>query len=231
MTTTYTSNARLQLPADSDRNWGTPLRANEMWLDGVASIGQLVVVPTETPSATLHVKISGGRYAKADGSVGTYAGTSSLAVSASVVTAIWLTDSGSLTTGSVFPTTAHIPLATVTAGATTITSVTDQRVASRTLGTGYQTVQGTLTVQAPGGSTLLAANPATPAIGFFGATPATQASAFPLLTDSTGGTASTTIADVGSTFSQSAINNALASLTAHVNALHNVQKRHGLLGS
>ena len=47
-----------------------------------------------------------------------------------------LTDAGVLTTGTTFPSTAHVRLASVTSSATVILSVADQRVQCATSGTG-----------------------------------------------------------------------------------------------
>lgn len=63
-------------------------------------------------------------------------------------------------------------------------------------------------------------------LGLYTATPVAQASRVGALTDSTTGTPSTTIGDVGSSFSQSGLNNIHASLLAKINALelalHNI---------
>ena len=51
------------------------------------------------------------------------------------------------------------------------------------------------------------------------------------LTTNSPGVASNTIADVGASFSQVALNNNFASLAAKVDALVAAMKRHGLMGS
>ncbi len=68
-------------------------------------------------------------------------------------------------------------------------------------------------------------------IGFFGASPASQAPALTPLTSSSPGVASDTLADVGTAFSQAVLNNNFASLAAKVDALIAALKRHGLMGS
>jgi hypothetical protein len=237
--TSYTTNALLQKPGTADRNWDIPVNANADLLDGMTAIGGLVVTPTEVPSASLNVRVTGGNYIKADGTIGTFAGVASYALAASTTSCLWLADAGVLTTGAAFPTTAHVRLARVVAGATSIVSVVDNRVQCRIAGTGLgfvlktgDTISGPLTVATPAtGTPVLAVDAVNRALGFFGATPASQAAPLAALTDNSTGTASGTIVDVGGSFSQSQIDNNFASLTAKVNALIAAMKRHGLMSS
>ena len=69
-------------------------------------------------------------YRKADGTIVTYAGTTSQSITTGTTKYLYLTDAGSLTVGTAWPTggTNHVRLAVVVAGATTITSVTDARL-------------------------------------------------------------------------------------------------------
>ena len=239
MATTYTTNARLQKPGSADRFWDAPLNANADALDSLTAIGSLIVTPAESPSASLNVRVSAGSYATANGTIGSFGGAASFAVPASSTTFLWLTDAGAVTAGSAFPTTAHVRLAQVVSGATTIAQVTDQRVQCATRGTGLgfvlkagDTVNGLLSVTAPGtGAAVFSADPVQKQIGFFGATPNTQAPSLPALTDATTGTAGSTIANVGTAFSQGVLNSNFASLTAQVNALIATLKRHGLMSS
>jgi hypothetical protein len=91
---------------------------------------------------------------------------------------------------------------------------------------------GPLTVASPvTGSALVVADSINRLIGFFGATPASQALALTPLVSSSSGVASNTISDVGTSFSQSVLNNNFASLAAQVDALIVALKRHGLMGS
>jgi hypothetical protein len=53
MSTSHTTNALLAKPAASDRYWDIPLNANADFLDGISSIGRLLVTPAEVPSASL----------------------------------------------------------------------------------------------------------------------------------------------------------------------------------
>ena len=237
MSTSYTTNAQLQKPANADPYWDVPLNANADYLDGLAAIGALLVTPNEAPSTTLKVRVSAGTYVKADGTVGTYAGVANLTLSASSTTRLWLTDAGVLTTGGSFPTTAHVRLATVVTGTATVTSVADARVASSVMGTGlgFLLKAGDAFVDASAAATFTLGTThgtlfgATTAdlLGFHAATPSAQRSGTArnalgsltavTLTDSTGGTAGTTIANVGASFSQSTLNNNFASLAAKVN--------------
>ena len=78
---------------------------------------------------------------------------------------------------------------------------------------------------------VLTVDPTAATIGFFGGVAATQAPRLNPLVDATGGTATDSINDVGSSFSQSTINGDLASLAAKVNALISAMKRHGLMAN
>lgn len=128
MSTTYTPNAGLAKPARADRNWDVQLNANSDSLDACAAIGVLSVTPTEVPSACLNVKVAPGQFRKSDGTLVTYAGTTAQAVAPNTTTSLWLTEAGVLASGSAFPTGANIVrLAAVTAGGSTVTSISDQR--------------------------------------------------------------------------------------------------------
>jgi hypothetical protein len=239
MATSYTANALLQKPATADRYWDVPINANADLLDGISAIGLLLVTPTEIPSSTLNVRVTGGPYTAADGTVGTFAGVPSYALPASSTTYLWLTDAGILSASAAFPTTPHVRLAHVVTGPSSVQSVVDERVVSRTCGTGLgfvlkagDTMTGSLSVASPStGTAAFVVNPSAPSVGFFGVTPATQAPALAPVTDNSTGTASSTVADVGPTFSQSQIDANFATLAAKVNALIAALKRHGLMSS
>lgn len=124
----------------------------------------------------------------------------------------------------------------VVAGATTITSVTDARVAFHSTGTTvslalaggtFADSGGVVTVETGTTNGVKFGGGVTSKIGFWGTAPgvqpasANQAALGSLvtvtLTDSSGGSATTTIADVGASFSQSGLNNIHASLIAQIN--------------
>ncbi len=134
MSTSYTANIGLGIPAVSDRNWNLPLSADLDLLDVLAPIGGLCVQEKEHPSTTLNVKVAAGKFRKADGTVGTYAGTSSQAITTATTKVLYLDNSGTLTVATSYPASSHVRLATVVAGATTITSVTDDRIVNGVLG-------------------------------------------------------------------------------------------------
>jgi hypothetical protein len=178
----------------------------------------------------------------ANGTIGTFPGVASYALVASSTTYLWLTDSGVLSASPTVPTTAHVPLAMVTTGTTSVQTIVDRRVGSKTCGTGLgfvlkagDTMTGTLTVAASGATTpTLVVNPAgTPSVGFFGVTPATQAASVAAIVDSTTGVVSATgtLVDVGGSYSQAQIDANFATLAAKVNALIAALKRHGLMSS
>jgi hypothetical protein len=172
MSTTYTPNAKLGQPALGDTGWSTPLNANSTALDGLAPVGGLCVTLHEVPSASLNVAVAAGQYVQQDGTIGTFAGSSSQAITASATKVLYLdlTASGALTVAASYPTTAHVRLATVVAGSSTITSITDNRQAFQVCGSildGIEIPLGTSTgLQIGTGSTQK--------VGFLGATPAAQ---------------------------------------------------------
>lgn len=128
MPTTYSTRAQLPSPALNDRNWHTPLIALRDDLDAVNAIGELAVILTEVPSTSLNVAVTAGYYRRASGVLASYAGTASQAITTATTKYLYLTDGGTLTVGSAWPTAGYyVPLAVVVAGATTITSITDAR--------------------------------------------------------------------------------------------------------
>lgn len=239
MASTLTTNAQFQKPATADRNWDAALNANADSLDGMAAIGTLLVTPTEYPSTSLNIRVTAGKYIKADGTIGVYSGIGVYALPASATVYLWLTDTGQLSTGSSFPTTAHVRLAHAVTGATTVSAVVDERVSSATAGTGLgfvlksgDTLSGTLSVaSATTGVAALSVNPNAPSVGFFGVSPMPQAAPLAALVDNTTGVASTTLVDVGPTHSQSTLDANFATLAVKVNGLIAALKRHGLMSS
>ncbi|MDE2101004.1 MAG: hypothetical protein KGL39_27405 [Patescibacteria group bacterium] len=181
MSTTYTTNLKLQEPADGDTQWGDTLNATISLLDAQNAIGDMAVTLHETPSASLDVDVSSGAYVKTDGTIGSYAGAVSVAVTTAATNYLYLDSTGALqqnTTG--FPTNAAVyPLATVVAGASTITSITDSRVVFTAVGSpSLPLAGGTLTdganiaLGSTTGTKLGTAS--TQKLGFFGATPVVQ---------------------------------------------------------
>src|SRR5271165_4961315 len=137
MSTTYTPNVKLGQPAIADTGWSTPLNSNAATLDGLAPVSGLAVTLHEIPSTSLNVAVAAGNYLQQDGTISTYAGSASTAVTTATTNYLYLdlTASGALTVNTTgFPTTAHVRLAKVVAGASTITSIADQRVAFAVLG-------------------------------------------------------------------------------------------------
>jgi hypothetical protein len=240
MSTSYTPAIGLSKPASGDRTWDVPILASLDTLDALAPLGGLSVGLAENPSASLNVKVSAGSYRKADGTVGTYAGTSSQATTTATTNYVFLTDAGVLTVNTTgFPATSHVRLATVVAGATTITSITDARISLASLGvTVYLALSGGTFADAGGVVTVgtgttngtKIGGSAADKIGYWGAGPVVQpsgasqaalgASTAATLTDSTTGTAGATIGDVGASFSQATLNSIHASLTSQINKLN-----------
>jgi len=216
-----------------------PINTRVDTLDALAPIGGLAVTLAEVPSTTLNVAVAAGKYRQQDGTVGSYAGVATQAITTATTKVLYLdlTAAGVLTVAAAYPTTAHVRLATVVAGATTITSITDDRVTAHTIGSwaagmnfSFDTTTGTKFGTATGQK-----------IGFWNATPIIQPAAAgqatvsqtqTSLTDSTGGTPTTTLAAItaGASYAQAdmtATKNAIASLAAelalvktdHANAL------------
>jgi hypothetical protein len=228
----------LQKPSTADRNWDVPLNANLDYLDGMTAIGGLVVTITETPSSSLNIRVSPGNYRRGDGTIGAFVGLSSLALPASATRSIWLTDSGVLTTGSAFPATLHVRLSSVTTGPSSILAVTDQRIQCESSGTGLGFILKTGDILPDGANLAFGssigtqiATSSTQKLGFFGATPSTQATGVAALGDSTGGMVSAGVTDVGTMFDRATINANFATLTARLNALIAAAKRNGLMAS
>ena len=239
MSTTFTTNALLQKPATTDRFWDVPLNANADFLDGLAAIGRLVVTAAEIPSTSLHVRVTDGAFRKGDGTIAVFAGNPSFTMSASSTTALWLTDSGVLSTATSFPTSSHVRLATIVTGPNSIVSIRDERVGPQSCGTGLgfvlktgDAVAGSFSVvTSNGAASIFVVSPDTASLGFFGTTPTTQSPALAPVVDNSTGAASNTLLDVGATYSQATLDANFASLAAKVNALIAALKRHGLMSS
>jgi hypothetical protein len=137
MSNTYTPNVQLAMPASGDRSWNVALNANCSALDALAPVGSLAVTTTEAPSASLNVNVAPGGYLNQGGSIGAFAGVSARAMTTSATNYLYLdlTNSGALTVNTTgFPTTAHVRLAVVIAGAGVISNIVDNRVAFSVIG-------------------------------------------------------------------------------------------------
>lgn len=237
MALTYTNNARLQMPGMADRNWDRPINANTMALDAMTAIGGLAVTPEEIPSTTLRVRVSAGNYVRGNGLVGQFGGVSAYPVPPSLSTCLWLNDSGMVQSGPSFPPTSHVRLASVTTDSNAVTSVADERVQCAAVGAGLgfvlragDSMTGSFSVVHPVSATpTFSVDASAMTIGFFGATPKSQAAAVSPLLDSSTGTVTNTIVGSGPTYSPTQLNANFASLTSKVNALIDALKRHGLM--
>lgn len=131
MATTYTTNLGLQKPAFNDRNWHTPILATIDLLDTIAPIGPLAVRATTLPSTTLFVRVAAGVFRASDGTLTSYAGAASQAVTASTTNYVFLSDAGVLTVNTTgYPAaTFHVRLATVTTSGSAVTGIVDDRIA------------------------------------------------------------------------------------------------------
>lgn len=222
MATTYTTNAHLGKPAVGDTGFSPIILGDFDALDAMSPIGGLVVVTKETPSTTLNVSVAAGNFIAQDGSVNAYAGTATQAIPTATTRKLFLdgTASWALTVAASYPATPHVRLATVVAGATTITSVTDERMTACVAGSiadgvnwAFGTTTGTKIGTAAGQK-----------LSLWNATPVVQPSgaAQVALTNSSGGTTDGTISAVGATNSgdvSGAINNNFAELYVLLNAI------------
>ncbi len=187
MSNTYTPNIQLAMPASGDRSWNVALNTNSLALDALVPVGALVVTTTEVPSATLDVNVAAGAYLNQDGTIGTFAGIRTQTMTASATSYVFLdlTSAGALTVNSTgFPLTAHVRLAVVVAGATTIASIADVRVAFPVLGSFADGINFTFGTNI-GTQIGTAANQK---LAFFGKTPTAQ----PILGPATAGASFTT---------------------------------------
>ena len=89
MSTTYTANVKLGQPALGDTGWSTPLNANATTLDGLTPVGGLAVTLHEVPSTSLNVAVANGLVIAQDGTVVSYAGASSQAITASTTKVLY----------------------------------------------------------------------------------------------------------------------------------------------
>lgn len=129
MSETQTTNLGLAYPSFGTPNWNTDVQNNYAILDALTTVSGGVVILKEFPSASLNVHVAPLTYRKGDGTVGTCAGSSSFAMTTASTNFVYITDAGTLTVAAGLPTTGnYVRLATVVAGATTITSITDTRI-------------------------------------------------------------------------------------------------------
>jgi hypothetical protein len=121
---TQTDNIGLTKPDLGETGWDVTLNANADLLD--AYIGPLGVRPAEVPSTSLNVAVAAGAYQKQDETVASFDGNPSCTVDANSTTMLWLTEDGTLSSGSDWPTagTFHVRLAVIVSDDTTITGVT-----------------------------------------------------------------------------------------------------------
>jgi len=178
MSTSYTTNLKLAKPGLGDRGWAALRDGNVDKIDALSPVGGLCVTANEVPSITLSVRVAAGKFQKADGTVGTYGG-GTIAVTSGQTSVLYLDGSGNLNAGTAYPATSHIRLATVVAGSTNITSVTDDRVVCVVLGTDSQPflplaggtlADGASVVVGTGTGTMIGTSSAQK-LGFWGATP------------------------------------------------------------
>jgi hypothetical protein len=237
MATTFTQNILLQKPGTADRNWHVPLNANHDLLDSVSSIGNLFVTPTEIPSSSLNIRVSGGTYVEGDGTAGMFPGVDSVTLPPSSAVCVWLNTAGALVVSSSYPVSTHVRLAQVVTSPSSVQSVVDERVCVHATGSplGFvlksgDTISGPLLISSSTGPTL-AVDPTASSLGFFGVQAVTQAVAIAPIVDNTSGTPSNSVADVGTSFNQNVIDNNFATLAAKINALSAVLRRYGLISS
>ena len=228
----YTVNTRLPYPSNNqtESNVWPLVWNNFVTLDGFTPIGGLAVSTTETASNSLNVQVSAGQFKASNGSIVTYAGTASKALTASATNYVYLSDTGTLvanTSGFPTGTTPYIPLATVLTESANILTITDARisftsaavsaitltVAGGTLADGSNLVLGSTT-----GTQIATA--ITQKLGFYGVTAVTQPTAANQATLSTSvGTYNATIPDVGASFNQTTLNGIIKSIVSQTNAI------------
>jgi hypothetical protein len=232
MSSAYTSNLGLKKPATATRAWDVILNANMDLIDAAWTVGgPLYVTTTQRPSTSLSVTVAPGYYIAADLAVETYIGGSTT-LPASTTSNVYLDSTGTLSAATSWPSSNHVRLATVVTGTSIVTSVTDARIQAQSSGqpntltsSGGTLADATAIVTITTGSTNGTdfGGSTTDMLGFHGATPSVQRSGSAqanvstiyttALTDSTGGTASTTLSSISDT----ATKNAVSSLCAQLN--------------
>jgi hypothetical protein len=171
MPSTFTPNIALAMPQNGDSGWGATMDTNLTLLDSLNPIGDLACTTAQIPSTSLSVKVAPGQFTKQGGSIVTFSGAT-IAATASATSFLFLdgTASWALTVGTAYPTTAHQRIATVVAGATTITSITDNRQSFTPSGAWFD---GTVINVGATTGLQLGSSP-TQKLGFMGATPISQ---------------------------------------------------------
>jgi hypothetical protein len=182
---TFTSNISLAEPQTGDRNWGVTMNQNLSLLDSLNAIADFNCTTVEVPSISLNIKVAAGQFTKTGGGIVTFAGAT-IAATASATSFLYLdgTASWALTVGTAYPATAHLRIATVVAGATAITSITDNRQSFTPSGSLFD---GTVFIVGTG-TGLQIASAASQKLGFYGKTPIVQ----PTIGPGTAGTTYTT---------------------------------------
>jgi hypothetical protein len=172
MSNTYTSNTKLAMPAPGDTGWSVPVNGNAAALDALASVGHLAVTTKEVPSASLNVAVAPGWFVQPNGATAPYTGAASFAVTANSTVVLYLdgTNAWALTAAANYPATPHVRLATVVAGAATISSIADNRKCFITCGAWADGMN--ITLGSATGTQIGTA--VTQKLGFFGKTPTTQ---------------------------------------------------------
>lgn len=224
MSNTYTNYLMLAKPGRNERDWDIPINTNFDSLDALSSVSGLVVAPTESPSATLRVKVAPGKFLTMDSEFSTFAGQTELPLPANSSTAIWLSGTSTLGVGIDFPNEPHIALATVATSSSSIISISDARAVCHMA---IKPNSALIVTTIPPGSALIGSSftsvpviQVSPgAIGFFGKSPTNQlASLVPLNLPAAVGQ-SDNLLDVTSTFSQSLLNTNFSIVAQKINSL------------
>lgn len=150
MATQRTAKGSLEYWQRGDRNWHVPYQRSLEWLAATSPVGGLAVSPASVDAAmasdSLNVRVGAGSYAGPDGAVLAYAGTSSYAIASSSTRRVYLDAAGTLADAASWPAAWHVRLATVVTGASTITSVTDERIVCGRSGAAVATLTGATTL-------------------------------------------------------------------------------------
>jgi hypothetical protein len=130
MPTSYTGNAKLGIPAVGDRTWNLALANDLQALDGFTALGALCCTTHEQPSSSLLFDVAPGTFRIQDGSSIVFGGVVGQALAANSTVVIYLdglTSWFTVYSAASYPTDPHVKIATVVTGASTITSITDNR--------------------------------------------------------------------------------------------------------
>lgn len=147
MSTQYTSKRGIPVFQFRDRNWHLPIIAAVDVYDVLIDGGALAIARTENPSTTLHVKVAGGPFRAANGTVVVYAGTASVTMTDNILNYLYLTNAAVLTVNTTgYPAATNIvALGTVLTAGGIVTAITPAKRIDQSFGAASIDLSGNVT--------------------------------------------------------------------------------------